>query len=65
MIFEKLEKLRRSSYATKQRFAALFTILVVALVTLIWFIFFANSILSNTFQKSPGGAASTTSATGL
>lgn len=61
-MLEKLEQLRRAPYAVRERVTALVTIAAVALITLIWFGFFATSFFS-AFNKPPlttSSAATTT-----
>ena len=44
MILKALDKIRRAPYAVRQRFVMMVTIISVACITLIWFIFFTLSL---------------------
>ncbi len=58
-MFKTLDKMRRASLETRKRFAATVTITAVAVITLIWFVFFALSLARTGFKMIPDTATTT------
>ena len=59
MILKALDKIRRAPYAVRQRFVMMVTIISVACITLIWFIFFTLSLPRWATNNSNGTPAPT------
>jgi len=52
-MFKAFEKLRRAPHHTREKFTALISVVIVGLITLVWFVLFLFSVLSTDFYKAP------------
>lgn len=50
MVFDTIDKLRHASYKTRERALILFTLISVATLTFVWFIFFTFSLTQSFFK---------------